>query len=106
MATFLTPLGDAAAIASQPVATDLGHLPLHARALVTGLQPGSDAQERAMVLRLLEIGFLPGEMVSVLARGGLGGDPMAVRVGQATFALRRREAAMVQVQELVKEALP
>jgi ferrous iron transport protein A len=77
----------------------LDRWPLHTRALITGLQPASDAQERAIVLRLLEIGFLPGEAVRVVARGGLGGDPIAVRVGQATFALRRREASMVQVQQ-------
>ena len=77
----------------------LDRWPLHTHALITGLQPASDAQERAIVLRLLEIGFLPGEAVRVVARGGLGGDPIAVRVGQATFALRRREASMVQVQQ-------
>ena len=99
MQTTLTTRGDAAAIVPQPLATGLDHLPLHARALVTGMRPARDAQERAMALRLLEIGFLPGEVVRVLARGGLGGDPIAVRVGQATFALRRREASMVQVQE-------
>ena len=52
------------------------------------------------MLRLLEIGFLPGETVRVVARGGVGGDPIAVRVGQVTFALRRQEASMVQVQRL------
>ena len=44
----------------------LDRWPLHTRALITGLQPASDAQERAIVLRLLEIGFLPGEAVRVL----------------------------------------
>lgn len=44
-----------------------------------------------------EIGFLPGEHVSVTARSVWGGDPMVVRVGQSTFALRRAEAACVQV---------
>ena len=38
--------------------------------------------------------------VQVLARGAWGGNPLAVRVGQATFALRQQEAAMVQVQVL------
>ena len=38
--------------------------------------------------------------MQVVARGGWGGDPIAVRVGQATFALRRQEASMVQVQPL------
>jgi ferrous iron transport protein A len=34
----------------------------------------------------------------VLTRGRPGGDPLAVRVGHSTFALRRVEAACVQVR--------
>jgi len=49
---------------------------------------------------LNEIGFLPGERVTVTARSVWGGDPMVVRVGQSTFALRRAEAACVQVEAL------
>ena len=82
----------------RPPTTGLDRLPLNARAVVSGLLPAHDAQEHSVLLRLLEIGFMPGETVRVVARGGLGGDPMAVRVGQATFALRHKEAAMVQVQ--------
>lgn len=67
-------------------------------ALVTGLVPARDGREHSTLLRLLEIGFVPGETVQVLARGAWGGDPLAVRVGQATFALRHQEAAMVRVQ--------
>ncbi len=78
----------------------LDTLPLRAQALVTGLLPARDAQEHSVLLRLLEIGFLPGETVRVVARGGVGGDPIAVRVGQVTFALRRPEASMVLVQRL------
>lgn len=48
--------------------------------------------------RLEEIGFLPGERVTVLRRGVPGGDPLAVRVGHSTFALRRAEAACVRVR--------
>ena len=47
-----------------------------------------------------EIGFLPGERVTVTTRSPWGGDPMVVRVGQSTFALRRAEAACVQVESL------
>lgn len=47
---------------------------------------------------LAEIGFLPGETVKILSRGLPGGDPLVVRIGQSTFALRRAEAACVQVQ--------
>ena len=81
--------------------TGLNALPLHAQALVTGLLPAHDAQSHSVLLRLLEIGFLPGETVRVVARGGMGGDPMAVRVGQVTFALRHEEASMVQVKSVV-----
>jgi len=48
--------------------------------------------------RLEEVGFLPGERVMVIARGKPGNDPLAVRVGHSTFALRRAEAACVQVR--------
>jgi ferrous iron transport protein A len=47
---------------------------------------------------LAEIGFLPGETVTVMSRSVWGGDPMVVRVGESTFALRRAEAACVQVE--------
>ena len=46
---------------------------------------------------LAEIGFLPGEAVKILSRGLPGGDPLVVRIGQSTFALRRAEAACIQV---------
>ena len=46
---------------------------------------------------LEEIGFIAGEQVMVMARAQPGGDPLVVRVGQSTFALRRAEAACVQV---------
>lgn len=48
---------------------------------------------------LEEIGFVPGEPVTVLARGLPGGDPLVVRIGASTFALRRAEAACVVVEE-------
>ncbi len=46
---------------------------------------------------LEEIGFIVGEQVMLMARGLPGGDPLVVRVGQSTFALRRAEAACVRV---------
>ena len=46
---------------------------------------------------LAEIGFLQGELVSVMARGMPGADPLVVRIGQSTFALRRAEAACITV---------
>jgi ferrous iron transport protein A len=46
---------------------------------------------------LEEIGFIVGERVMLMARGLPGGDPLVVRIGQSTFALRRAEAACVRV---------
>ncbi len=46
---------------------------------------------------LEEIGFIAGEHVMLMARGLPGGDPLVVRIGQSTFALRRAEAACIRV---------
>lgn len=47
--------------------------------------------------RLREIGFVGGEPVRVIATGPLGGDPLLVQIGFTRFALRRAEAARVQL---------
>lgn len=47
--------------------------------------------------RLMEIGFIPGEPFEVLHKGFFGGEPIAVRIGHSTFALRRFEAALISV---------
>lgn len=56
------------------------------------------APERARQLE--EIGFYPGEQVMVMARGFPGGDPLVVRIGESTFALRGAEAACIQIEGL------
>lgn len=48
--------------------------------------------------RLEELGFLPGETVRVVATAFPSGDPIAVRIGNTTFALRRHEADMILVE--------
>ncbi len=63
---------------------------------VVGVSSPSYAPEWADWLE--ELGFLPGEAVCVMARGQPGADPLVVRIGQSTFALRRAEAACVLVQ--------
>lgn len=47
--------------------------------------------------RLMELGFVPGERIRMLRRGMQGG-PLAIKVGQSTFALRRFEAALVSIK--------
>jgi ferrous iron transport protein A len=57
---------------------------------------GDEAQS-TLARRLLEIGFVRGERCEVIGETWPGGDPMAVRIGNSTFALRRREANAVLV---------
>ena len=72
-------------------------------AVVTGLTPVSDEDDQAIQKRLMELGFAPGEKVCVVAESFPGRDPMAVRVGNTTFALRRKEAAMIRIaQDMVR----
>lgn len=48
--------------------------------------------------RLLEMGFLPGAEIRLTGKG-LFGNPLAFRVGLLHAALRRNEAAMIEVSE-------
>ena len=55
----------------------------------------------AVVLaRLRDLGFVAGARCEVIAKMWPVGDPMVVRVGGSTFALRRTEAAAVRVTRL------
>ena len=62
----------AVASASPSAASGLDGLKVRTPALVTGLVPARDGREHSTLLRLLEIGFVPGETVQVLARGAWG----------------------------------
>ncbi len=73
----------------------LADLATGAVARVVSVSPGDAAVE--MGRRLAELGFLPGEAVRVVARGLLAREPIAVRVGTGTFALRLFEAACIRV---------
>jgi ferrous iron transport protein A len=71
-------------------------------AVVTGLAEvaGFDdgkGSSLALLARLRDLGFIAGASCEVIARMWLGGDPLVVRVGGSTFALRRAEAAAVRV---------
>lgn len=47
---------------------------------------------------LTDIGFIPGEPVELLQTGLMGKDPLLFRIGHAKFALRRAEAACIEVR--------
>jgi ferrous iron transport protein A len=66
-----------------------------------------DVAGSSIVRRLMELGFIPGERIEVVAELQPGGDPIAVRIGRSVFALRRREAQTVMVRlEQTSDAQP
>ncbi|MGY0504180.1 FeoA family protein [Luteimonas sp. e5] len=74
----------------------LTDLPLNAAATVCAVH-ALDAAD-GIARRLGELGFVPGERVEVRAYGPLGREPLMVQVGYTRFALRRSEAARIEVQ--------
>jgi len=99
---------DRGAAAPARATVPLTQLPRHATGTVAGVRvdavgpDGSlDADVERMALRLIEIGFVQGASLRVIAFGQPGDDPIGVRVGGrggvSTFALRRAEAACVHV---------
>lgn len=58
-----------------------------------------DADER-LSRKLLEMGVMEGLEVSILHRGPLGGDPLAIRLNDRIIALRRRDAGHISVELL------
>jgi len=86
----------------------LTRLPRNATGTVAGVRVEAlgpdgalDPDVERMALRLIEIGFVQGASLRVIAFGQPGDDPIGVRVGGrggvSTFALRRAEAACVWV---------
>lgn len=57
-----------------------------------------EVADATVAMRLLEIGFVPGEPFEIIAETRPGGDPLAVRIGCSCFALRRSEVQAVMVQ--------
>lgn len=75
----------------------LAELPDAVPAEVLAVAPASAEVDAAVLQRLAELGFLPGEPVQVLRRGPGGREPLAVQVGDTLFALRLLEARSIQV---------
>jgi ferrous iron transport protein A len=94
-ATEIVPARDVASM-FQATRLALDTLPLGQPHLITEVTAPAQAPDWERWLE--ELGFIPGESVSLLARGFPGGDPLVVRVGMSTFALRQAEAACVRVR--------
>ncbi|MFN3304395.1 MAG: ferrous iron transport protein A [Roseateles sp.] len=80
---------------SEPLPTSLAAAPAGLALTVQQVSAPAHAPEWASWLS--DLGFLPGEAVRVMRRGGLGDGNLVVRVGQSTFALRHAEAACIAV---------
>ncbi len=74
----------------------LDQLPKKQPARVTGFS----AEQPDIVLRLREIGFAENDNVEVHHFGLFGRNPMTVNLNGALIALRRGEAALVEVEAL------
>ncbi|MBC3928490.1 FeoA family protein [Undibacterium sp. CY21W] len=85
-----------------PSPITLNHLRVGDAAIVTDLfQPAQSnlIQATDIIRRLKELGFIHGEKIKILHKGYFGGEPIAVRVGESTFALRNFEAALIGVNK-------
>ncbi len=86
-----------AGLALEPGFASLAALSPGMRGCVVAVGSGAPVLS-ALERRLLELGFVSGEQVEVLAEARPGRDPFVVRVGHTTLALRRREAQNVWVE--------
>lgn len=80
-----------------PSGMKLADLPTGAQGRVLSVTEPDPGAAGDLSRRLAELGFLPGEKLRIVARGFLGREPIAVRIGTGTFALRLFEAACVRV---------
>ena len=98
----------------EPIAIALSDLPIGGFATIHAVLPADTDVDRHLVMRLIEIGFVPGERVRVVAHGHPGREPVAVRLSAAdsgrrnmngsTFAMRRHEADFIRVVPDVQES--
>jgi ferrous iron transport protein A len=100
-------LDGAATVAGDVAPIALSSLGIDEFATIHSVLPASSDVDRDLVMRLIEIGFVPGERVRIIAVGRLGREPIAVRLvagdggrsstSGATFAMRRHEADFIHV---------
>ena len=94
------PALESAALEATPMAecVTLSQVAVGQTVIIREIRAGVSEREGGDIgLRLLELGFVEGESLCVIAHGFAGGEPIAVRIGNTTFALRRFEADHVLV---------
>ena len=87
------PLGDPVS----PRSVSLSDLLPHTVGVVRGVGKGA-GEATALERRLIELGFVTGERIEVLAQARPGGDPFVIKIGDTTFAMRRQEVTTVWVE--------
>jgi ferrous iron transport protein A len=78
----------------------LGHAACGFRGRIHAIDVGDHSHSlpaEELERRLIELGFTEGAAIEILHEGFFGRDPIAVRVNDATIALRRREAMAILV---------
>jgi len=78
--------------------TGLDRLTVGTKARVVGID--WDQLDEAEGRRLRQFGFDDGVTVEPLHLGPFGRDPLAIRVGRMTVAIRRKHAAAIRVQPI------
>ncbi|MFZ6847440.1 FeoA family protein [Undibacterium sp. RuRC25W] len=87
----------------QASAITLNQLKVGDKAVVSAVSSQNSQHDSSLTdisRRLKELGFVQGEELTILHKGYFGGEPIAVRIGQSTFALRNFEAALISVTTL------
>ena len=82
----------------QPGTTSLDRLTVGTKARVSNVDWA--ALDKAEACRLRHFGFDEGVTVEPLHLGPFGRDPIAIRVGRMTVAIRRRHAGAIHVQPI------
>ena len=82
----------------QPETISLDRLAVGTRAHVSSID--WTALDEAEACRLRHFGFDEGVTVEPLHLGPFGRDPIAIRVGRMTVAIRRRHAGAIHVQPI------
>ncbi|MBK9494486.1 MAG: FeoA domain protein [Alphaproteobacteria bacterium ADurb.BinA280] len=76
----------------------LDSLPFGQSAVVVSVEDRPQVGSTDVIARRLrELGFVPGEVVKLVATGPVRADPLLIQIGFTRFALRRSEAARVAV---------
>ncbi|MDO4222488.1 MAG: FeoA family protein [Acinetobacter sp.] len=66
-------------------------------ATICGISRDESGQQDIVANRLEVLGFVAGTPVKVITKGIFGGEPILVQIGFTRFALRKSEAAKVEI---------